>query len=253
MPSLFPGYLSAMSTFQAPGGTFGVNPEPQKQAGSNWAGIAGFVVALLSLVACCVPYVNIGFAGLALILCVVGLFHAKKGLAIAGLVISLVVLVLAILYTISVGMLTSAFKPMGLFGSFKAFATVEAVEEYARANNGVIPADLASTGQDQSMFTDGWDTPFEYTARGDNTYTIVSAGPDKQVGTSDDIDIGKGMREKGMGEGFPNLRALTDAAMPTPELPPVDGGTPAPEGESPAPDATTPPADGEKPAGEGPA
>ncbi|MFN7316899.1 MAG: type II secretion system protein GspG [Phycisphaerae bacterium] len=235
-----------MSTFQAPGGTFGVNPEPQKQAGSNWAGVAGFVVALISLVACCVPYVNIGFAGLALILCVVGLFHAKKGLAIAGLVISLVVLVLAILWTIFVGMMTSAFKPMGLFGSFKAFATVAAVEEYAKANNGVIPADLASTGQDQSMFTDGWDTPFEYTARGDNTYTVVSAGPDKQVGTSDDIDIGQGLREKGMGEGFPNLRALTDAATPTPELPPVDG-------ETPAPDATTPPAEGEKPAGEGPA
>jgi hypothetical protein len=49
-----------------------------------------------------------------------------------------------------------------------------------------------------------------------------------------------------MGEGFPNLRALTDAATPTPELPPVDG-------ETPAPDATTPPAEGEKPAGEGPA
>lgn len=236
-----------MSTFQAPSGTFGVNPEPQKRAGSNWAGVAGFILAIVSLVACCLPYVNIGFAGLALILCVVGLFHAKKGLAIAGLVISLVVLVLAILWTITWSMMSSAFKPMGIVGGFKAFATVAAVEEYAQANNGVIPADLASTGQDPSVFTDTWDTPFEYTARGDNTYTIVSAGPDKQIGTSDDIDIGKGMRDRGMAQGFPNLRALTDAAAPAAELPPAEGEAPD------APDAPKPPAEGEKPAGEGPA
>lgn len=237
-PARFPSYPRRMSTFQAPGGTFGVNPDQKPQSGTNWAGVIGFVLAIVSLVACCVPYLNVGLALLAIILCVVGLFHAKKGLAIAGVIIGGIVLILAILWTVAFGSMTSAFKPMGAMGSAKAFFAVATVEDFAKKNGGTIPADLASTGQDPSMFTDGWDTPFAYTARGDNTYTLVSAGPDKQMGTSDDIDIGKGMRDRGWAQGFPNLRALTDPALPAPDA----STAPA---EVPAPAETTPPADGE--------
>ncbi len=235
-----------MSTFQAPGGTFGVNPDQKPQSGTNWAGVIGFVLAIVSLVACCVPYLNVGLALLAIILCIVGLFHAKKGLAIAGVIIGGIVLILAILWTVAVGSMTSAFKPMGAMGSAKAFFTVATIEDFAQKNGGTIPADLASTGQDPSMFTDGWETPFEYTPRGDNTFTLVSAGPDKQMGTGDDIDIGKNMRDRGWAQGFPSLRALTDPALPAPDA------TPAPA-EVPAPADTAPPAEGETGGAPGPA
>ena len=34
---------------------------------------------------------------------------------------------------------------------------------------------------------DAWGTPFEYRNAGDGTFKIISAGPDMQMGTSDDI------------------------------------------------------------------
>ena len=63
---------------------------------SNSIGTAGFIIALLGLVFCWVPVVNLILWLLGLIFSVVGLFKSPRGMAIAGLVLS-IVLVMAII------------------------------------------------------------------------------------------------------------------------------------------------------------
>lgn len=58
-----------------------------KQQG-NGMGVAGFVLALLGLILCWVPILNWILWLLGLIFSIIGMFKPKKGLAIAGLVIS---------------------------------------------------------------------------------------------------------------------------------------------------------------------
>ena len=60
----------------------------------NGLGIAGFVVALVALVFCWVPIFNWILWAVGLILSFIAIFKQPKGFAIAGLVISLVGLVL---------------------------------------------------------------------------------------------------------------------------------------------------------------
>ena len=64
--------------------------------GSNGLGTAGFILALLALIFCWVPVLDwiVWILGLVLSFC--GVFKAPKGLAIAGLVISLIGLILIV-------------------------------------------------------------------------------------------------------------------------------------------------------------
>lgn len=62
----------------------------------NSVGLAGFILALIAFVFCWVPVLNWILWILGLILSAVGVFKAPKGLAIAGLCISLVVLIFII-------------------------------------------------------------------------------------------------------------------------------------------------------------
>ncbi len=54
----------------------------------NGMGVAGFVLALLGLILCWVPILNWILWILGLVFSIIGMFKPKKGLAIAGLVIS---------------------------------------------------------------------------------------------------------------------------------------------------------------------
>lgn len=56
----------------------------------NGLGTAGFVLALLALIFCWVPILDWILWLLGLIFSIIGVFKPKKGLAIAGLVISLI-------------------------------------------------------------------------------------------------------------------------------------------------------------------
>ncbi|MDE6152935.1 MAG: hypothetical protein K2G21_02160 [Muribaculaceae bacterium] len=60
----------------------------------NGMGTAGFVLALLGLIFCWVPVLDWILWLLGLIFSIVGLFKPKKGLAIAGLIISFIYLIL---------------------------------------------------------------------------------------------------------------------------------------------------------------
>ena len=61
--------------------------------GSNGLGTAGFILALLALIFCWVPVLDWILWILGLVLSFCGVFKAPKGLAIAGLVISLIGLI----------------------------------------------------------------------------------------------------------------------------------------------------------------
>ncbi|MDR0419608.1 MAG: hypothetical protein LBH34_05300 [Prevotellaceae bacterium] len=63
---------------------------------SNSVGTAGFVLALIALVICWVPVAGWITWVLGLILSFVGVFKSPKGLAIAGLIISLIDVILLI-------------------------------------------------------------------------------------------------------------------------------------------------------------
>ena len=59
---------------------------------SNSIGIAGFIIALLGLVFCWVPFVDLILWFLGLIFSIIGLFKAPRGMAIAGFILSFVVI-----------------------------------------------------------------------------------------------------------------------------------------------------------------
>ena len=83
------------------------HPAPAAPRGrrNNGMGTAGFVLSLLALVLCWVPIADIILFLLGLIFSIVGvsLKNRKKGLAIAGLVISVVVLFIIFLVIASIG------------------------------------------------------------------------------------------------------------------------------------------------------
>ena len=64
--------------------------------GSTGLGTAGFILALLALIFCWVPVLDWILWILGLVLSFCGVFKAPKGLAIAGLVISLIGLILIV-------------------------------------------------------------------------------------------------------------------------------------------------------------
>jgi hypothetical protein len=68
----------------------------QLAGNKNGVGTAGFILALLGIIFCWVPVLGWILWFLGLILSAVGVFKAPKGLAIAGLCISLISIILLI-------------------------------------------------------------------------------------------------------------------------------------------------------------
>ena len=81
----------------------------QQPARSNGVGVAGFVLALIALFFGWVPVLGWILWLLGLILSACGLFKAPRGLAIAGLIISLIGVILLLLVF---GALATAFATM---------------------------------------------------------------------------------------------------------------------------------------------
>ncbi len=69
----------------------------QKKEANNGIGIAGFVLSILALVLSCVPFLNFILWILGLIFSIIGLSKEPKGFATAGLVISLLGLIILVL------------------------------------------------------------------------------------------------------------------------------------------------------------
>lgn len=87
--------------------------EPQRSK-SNGLGIAGFILALLSLLGGWIPVLGWIIWLLGLIFSFIGIFRKPRGLAIAGLIISF--LALCAIIAITGGVLTAAKEAMANFG-----------------------------------------------------------------------------------------------------------------------------------------
>ncbi|HET56613.1 MAG TPA: hypothetical protein ENN33_15570 [Ignavibacteria bacterium] len=83
---------------QNPQGQIVINNQTEKK--SNAFGIAGFVFALIAVFLCWVPVLNWIICVLGLILSSIGLSKHPKGLAIAGFVISLIMIILLLVVTV---------------------------------------------------------------------------------------------------------------------------------------------------------
>lgn len=78
-----------------------VKPPKPGDPSKNWAGILGMILGILSLLMCCLPYISIFFAIAGLIFSIMGRKSQQKGMAIAGLITSIIgLLVTAILLII---------------------------------------------------------------------------------------------------------------------------------------------------------
>lgn len=78
---------------------------------SNSMGTAGFIIALLGLVFCWIPVVDLILWFLGLVFSFIGLFKAPRGLAIAGFVLSFVlIIVIIVIWSSIVSALDSFFK-----------------------------------------------------------------------------------------------------------------------------------------------
>ncbi len=72
---------------------------------SNGLGTAGFVLALLSLIFCWVPFLNVILCLLGFIFSLIGVCkkNVKKGLAITGLILSIIAAIAIVILTVVLG------------------------------------------------------------------------------------------------------------------------------------------------------
>lgn len=192
-----------------------VGPGP---APSNGLGIAGFVVAMVSLFTCGVLWpISLGLS-------IAGMRREPKGLAIAGLVLSILGMLLFVFWMLPFVLLPLIVVPMGL-----AMApTLEVTSEQSLLAMGVqrhiqstgsLPASLSAvSGGDGSLLTDPWGTGYRLVPGSDGvSFSIESAGPDKAFGTADDVR----QRSSGgaVGPGWAPGRTVQPkpAAQPEPE------------------------------------
>ncbi len=88
---------------------------PQQQ--TNGMGIAGFVLSLIAFFGCALPYASGPLWLLGLIFSIIGLNRQPRGLAIAGLVISLlgIAVILAVIFFVGMAAATGELRGLGEF------------------------------------------------------------------------------------------------------------------------------------------
>lgn len=65
---------------------------------SNGLGTAGFIIALLGLIFCWVPVVDVILWLLGFVFSIIGMFKAPRGMAIAGLILSLIIIIIILIF-----------------------------------------------------------------------------------------------------------------------------------------------------------
>jgi hypothetical protein len=197
---------------------------------TNPVGLAGFIVSLVSLVACGGLLSPVG-----LILSLVGCFRQPRGLAIAGVVLGLIGsggFILGIV-VLGVGLIAGAiallfgasFIGQGFEAIFDADEVRDAIVSYEQAN-GRLPESIDDlTSLDAEAAKDLWDTPYRLTIDPDDrTMTLVSLGKDKTFGTKDDITVTLSLDDSGI-----DADAGREAGEAEP--PPAPDSPSAPEGD----------------------
>jgi general secretion pathway protein G len=115
--------------------------------------------------------------------------------------IMLVVVILGILATVVLTNLSGRDKEARINATRTSISAICTAIETYELDNGSFPASMqslvTSSGEPNwkgpyirggmSALQDPWGTPFTYTPKGDNDYVVTSAGPDRQMGSGDDI------------------------------------------------------------------
>lgn len=97
-----PGYQQPYQQYQQPQYQY-TQQVIYQQPKTNGIGLAGFILSICALVFCWVPILDILLWGLGLIFSLIGLFKAPRGFAIAGMVISLLFVIMAVVAFIVFG------------------------------------------------------------------------------------------------------------------------------------------------------
>jgi hypothetical protein len=191
-------------------------PQPVQARSANGLGIAAFVTSLVSLVVCCGL-----LSPISLILGIVAALKRPRGFAIAGIVLSIVgvllLLAVSLLPLLVIGVAGGIAASIGLGAAMtqlQGAAIAKNIDEYIR-DRGSVPASLASVPElDQSMIEDPWGNAFIYRPDPTNdTYELKSAGPDGLPDTGDDIVIDTELISNAMQGGSGGLRGQ---GSPTP-------------------------------------
>ncbi len=149
----------------------------------NPTGLAGFVLSLVGLT-CCGP-----LSLVSLIVSLVALRREPKGLAIAGVAISLVSLVMNLVFAV-IGYFTLAMMGHGSAGAGLELIVDYAIIDVEIQENGSMPASLDELSLPADRATDPWGNPYEYSVFPDGgDYKLISLGPDGTLGTSDDVQL----------------------------------------------------------------
>ena len=94
-----------------PSMTGGQQPIIIQQSKTNSKGVVGFVCSLLTMILCWIPLLGILLGIISFIFSILGLSKEPKGLAIAGLIISIVAIPFVVLYQILFGSILKSLLP----------------------------------------------------------------------------------------------------------------------------------------------
>ena len=92
----------------APPAPVGVKPPKPGDPSKNWAGVLSMILGILSLVLCCIFYISPFFAIAGIIFSVIGKKSQQKGMSTAGMITSIIGLLLVIIFIVVVVILGSS-------------------------------------------------------------------------------------------------------------------------------------------------
>ncbi len=155
---------------------------------ANSLGIAGFVVSLVGLFSCGL------LSPIGAIMSMIAVGRRPRGLAIAGIVIGLIgsLWLIALIVGIALVGIGGVLALVGFAPQLEAIADQynvnTAIKEHVR-QHGALPGALSDlTGLNEEHRTDPWGSPYRLETLDDGvTIVVISDGPDKSPGTSDDI------------------------------------------------------------------
>ena len=176
-----------MSQFHPPADQhdFNTTDQPASDGSSNPLGIAGFVLSLL-----CVT------APIGLIVSIIALFKQPRGFAIAGTVIGLILTSILGFFTVAAIKMWPEIKNV-LEAQSDFVAIKGAIITHQNANDGQLPPDLSVLSLSSDILTDPWGTQWGYELSSDGTtFTLVSAGPDGVMNSSDDARLPESTSEQ---------------------------------------------------------
>lgn len=168
---------------------------------SNVLGIVGFILAF-----CLGP--------IGLLISLIALAKRPRGFAIAGVLVGLITT--GVLVILGFGAWKMKDLIMATANTQMQYTQIDAaVSSYKAANNGTLPADLASANIAGGVPNDFWGTPWQIEVAADgSSYTLVAASIDRQFGTSDDIRIPGGLNPNQIADYLEHvIKQMTEDAL----------------------------------------